>query len=137
MRVLHNGFVGRAAGEEEQQEKKINPKGANAMIHRGHLKDLNSSLQEKCANAKCLTTRWHLLKHFETMRNGSHDETEAFDRAAGFAGEANHQGFFHDRGEVAREDCVLRDFHRFSAHDFAETRQFTYGDFADSFGGYV
>lgn len=71
------------------------------------------------------------------MGNGSDDEAETFDGAAGFAGEADDEGLFDDGGEVAGEDGILRDLHRFDAHDFAETGEFAIGDFTDGFGGDV
>ena len=69
------------------------------------------------------------------MGDGADDEAEAFDRAAGFAGETNDEGLLDDGGEVAGEDGVLRDFHGLDAHDFAEAGKFADGDFADRFGG--
>ena len=68
------------------------------------------------------------------MGDGADDEAEAFDCAAGFAGETDDEGWFDDGGEVAGEDGVLRDFHRLDAHDFAEAGEFADGDFADGFG---
>ena len=43
------------------------------------------------------------------MGNGADDEAEAFEGAAGFAGQTEHERFVHDDGEVAREDGVLGD----------------------------
>jgi hypothetical protein len=40
-------------------------------------------------------------------------------------------------GEIAGKDGILRDLHRFDAHDFAETGEFANGDFADGFGSDV
>src|SRR5439155_4641416 len=42
--------------------------------------------------------------------------------------------FVHHHGEVAGEDGVFGEFHRFQPHDFSEPGKFTQGDFADSFG---
>ena len=50
------------------------------------------------------------------------DKGKAFDGTAGFAREANDEGFVHDDGEVAGKDGVFGNLHGFAAHDFPETR---------------
>ena len=71
------------------------------------------------------------------MGDGADDEAEAFDCAAGFAGEADNEGLLDDGGEVAGEDGVFGDLHRLDAHDFAEAGEFADGNLADGFGGDV
>src|SRR5438067_6041478 len=63
-----------------------------------------------------LTTCRHFLQHLDAMRNRADDKTETFHRAARFARQTDHQRLVHDRGEIAREDGVLCDFHRFQPH---------------------
>ena len=71
------------------------------------------------------------------MGDGTDDEAEAFDCAAGFAGETENERLLDDGGEIAGENGVLGDLHRLDAHDFAEAGEFTNGDLADGFGGDV
>ena len=71
------------------------------------------------------------------MGDGSDDEAEALDCAAGFSGETDDEGLFDHGSEVAGEDGVLGDLHRFDAHDFAKAREFADGNFADGFGSDV
>ena len=78
-----------------------------------------------------LTTCGDFLEDFDAVRDGVHHELEAFDGAARFSWEAEDESFVDDGGEVAGEDGILGDLHRFHAHDFAEARQFPDGDFAD------
>src|ERR1700722_8626017 len=74
-------------------------------------------------SGKDSTTGWDFLQNFHAMRDGFGNESQAFDRTAGFAGQAENEGFFDDHGQVARKNGVLRDFHGLHSHDFTETRQ--------------
>src|SRR5207249_9690021 len=71
------------------------------------------------------------------MGNRAHNKSQALDRSAGLAGKTDYQRFVHDDSQVAREDRVFGNLHRFHSHDLAETRQLAYGDFLDSFGSDV
>src|SRR5215831_4895849 len=67
------------------------------------------------------------------MWNGANNETQTFHCTARFSGQTDDEGFIYYYREIAREDCVLRYFHRLDAHDFAEPRQFADGDLAHRF----
>ena len=71
------------------------------------------------------------------MRDCTDDEAKAFDCAARFSGKADNKSLFDNGGEVAREDGVLSDFHRFDAHHFAKSGQFADGNLADRFRCHV
>lgn len=78
-----------------------------------------------------------LLRDRNAMRNRAGDKPEAFDRAARFPGKRDDQRIIHHRRQVARNNGVRRDLHRFGAHYFAKARQLHSHDPANGFWSYI
>src|SRR6478736_3073263 len=58
------------------------------------------------------------------MRDGPLHKAETFHSAARLPWQCDHESLIDDRGEVARENRVGRNLHRFGAHHFSEPWQF-------------
>src|ERR1051326_792862 len=84
-----------------------------------------------------LATRRHALGEFDAVLDRAVDEAEAFNRAARLARQCDHKTATHERGHVARQDCVRGDLHALRAHYFAEAGQFLGHDLAHRLRSYV
>src|SRR5262245_5819886 len=62
----------------------------------------------------------YLLQNLEAMRNCPGHKPEAFHGTFGLARKANYQAAIHNDGQIAREDGVSSQLHRFHAHRLAE-----------------
>ena len=81
-----------------------------------------------------LAARGDFLEHLDAVRDGSGHEAQALDGALRFAGQANHERFFHYDGQAAGEDRIASQFERFHSHGFSKAGQFSHRDLSNGFG---